>query len=44
MVFHSYVLARGFGMSETILVTDTGHERLTRFPRCLFAGGSKLSL
>jgi Xaa-Pro dipeptidase len=35
MVFHSYVLARGFGMSETILVTDTGHERITNFPRCL---------
>lgn len=38
-VFHTYVLARGFGMSETILVTDTGHERLTRFPRRLFVGG-----
>ena len=38
MVFHTYVLARGFGMSETILVTDTGHERLTTFPRQLFVG------
>ncbi len=36
MVFHTYVLARGFGMSETILVTETGHERLTTFPRQLF--------
>lgn len=36
MVFHSYVLAQGFGMSETILVTADGHERLTRFPRQLF--------
>ncbi len=36
MVFHSYVLARGFGMSETIRVTATGHERLTTFPRQLF--------
>lgn len=38
MVFHTYVLARGFGMSETILVTDSGHERLTNFPRQLFIG------
>ncbi len=36
MVFHTYVLARGFGMSETILVTESGHERLTTFPRQLF--------
>jgi len=36
MVFHTYVLARGFGMSETILVTKSGHERLTNFPRQLF--------
>lgn len=38
-VFHAYVLARGFGMSETVLVTEGGHERLTRFPRALFEGG-----
>lgn len=38
-VFHTYVLARGFGLSETILVTENGHERLTRFPRALFVGG-----
>ncbi len=37
MTFHTYVLARGFGMSETIAVTSDGYERLTRFPRCLFA-------
>ena len=36
MTFHTYVLARGFGMSETIAVTDTGYERLTNFPRRLF--------
>ncbi len=36
MVFHTYVLARGFGMSETIRVTGDGHERLTTFPRQLF--------
>jgi Xaa-Pro dipeptidase len=35
MVFHTYVLARGFGMSETIAVTESGHERLTNFPRRL---------
>lgn len=34
--FHTYVLAQGFGMSETILVTGDGYERLTRFPRQLF--------
>ncbi|TPQ43249.1 aminopeptidase P family protein, partial [Prosthecomicrobium hirschii] len=36
MVFHTYVLAHGFGMSETIAVTETGCERLTTFPRRLF--------
>lgn len=36
MTFHTYVLARGFGMSETILITDTGYERLTQFSRQLF--------
>lgn len=34
--FHTYVLARGFGMSETILITNDGYERLTNFPRQLF--------
>ena len=37
MTFHTYVLARGFGMSETIAVTSNGYERLTKFPRRLFA-------
>ncbi|WNJ91449.1 Xaa-Pro peptidase family protein [Bosea sp. 685] len=36
MTFHTYVLAKGFGMSETIAVTDNGCERLTNFPRRLF--------
>ena len=36
MVFHTYVLARGFGMSETIRVTADGCERLTNFDRKLF--------
>ncbi len=36
MTFHTYVLARGFGMSETIAITDSGYERLTNFPRRLF--------
>ncbi|SEF15833.1 Xaa-Pro dipeptidase [Rhizobiales bacterium GAS191] len=36
MTFHTYVLARGFGMSETIAITETGVERLTHFPRRLF--------
>jgi len=36
MVFHTYVLARGFGMSETIRVTADRSERLTNFERKLF--------
>jgi Xaa-Pro dipeptidase len=36
MVFHMYVSADGIAMSETILVTGTGHERLTRSPRQVF--------
>ena len=36
MTFHTYVLARGFGMSETIVVTRDGFDRLTNFPRKLF--------
>jgi Xaa-Pro dipeptidase len=39
MTFHSYLLARDFGMSETILITESGHERLTRYPRALIVGG-----
>ena len=41
MTFHSYVLARDFGFSETILITGDGCERLTTYPRELIvAGGS----
>lgn len=36
MTFHTYVLARGFGMSETIHITEDGYERLTNYPRMLF--------
>ena len=36
MTLHTYVLARGFGLSETIAITKTGYERLTDFPRQLF--------
>lgn len=36
MTFHTYVLARGFGMSETIAITADGYERLTTFSRQLF--------
>ncbi len=36
MTFHTYVLASGFGMSETIAITETGYDRLTRFARQLF--------
>ncbi|MBP2171349.1 Xaa-Pro dipeptidase [Erwinia toletana] len=36
MTFHTYVLARGFGMSETITITEDGYERLTQYPRKLF--------
>jgi Xaa-Pro dipeptidase len=39
MTFHTYLLARGLGMSETILVTDDGYERLTRYPRSLLVSG-----
>ena len=37
--FHTYVLAKGFGMSETLAITETGYERLTNFPRRLFVSG-----
>jgi Xaa-Pro dipeptidase len=33
MAFHSYVMAKGCLLSETLLVTDTGYERLTTYPR-----------
>jgi Xaa-Pro dipeptidase len=29
MIFHMLALAQGFGISETVLVTPTGIERLT---------------
>jgi Xaa-Pro aminopeptidase len=35
MVFHMYVSAAGASFSETVLVTPTGHERLTQLPRRL---------
>lgn len=40
MTFHSYLLVDGFGMSETIVVTATGVERLTTFRRHLLESGS----
>ncbi|MBF9036888.1 M24 family metallopeptidase [Rhodobacterales bacterium HKCCE2091] len=40
MVFHTYVLARGFGMSETVVVTADGCERLTNFERRLFVSAT----
>ncbi len=36
MVFHMYVSAQGLAFSETVLVTDSGAERLTRSERMLF--------
>ena len=39
MTFHTYVLARDFGFSETILVTGDGCERLTNYPRELIVAG-----
>ncbi len=35
MVFHMYASAAGASLSETVLVTDAGPERLTRLPRTL---------
>ena len=40
MTFHTYVLARDFGFSETILVTETGCKRLTTYPRELIVAGT----
>lgn len=37
MVFHMYTSARGLAFSETVLVTETGAERLTKIERKLFA-------
>lgn len=36
MTLHTYLLVQGFGMSETIVVTESGYERLTNFDRRLF--------
>ncbi len=36
MVFHMILSANGICFSETVLITDTGHETLTRFDRKLF--------
>ncbi|MCK1604785.1 aminopeptidase P family protein [Bradyrhizobium sp. 166] len=36
MAFHMYVSADGIAISETVLVTETGYERLTRSPRQVF--------
>lgn len=36
MVFHMYVSADGIAINETVLVTETGHECLTRAPRQVF--------
>ncbi len=36
MTLHTYLLVQGFGMSETIAITDSGYERLTKFDRRLF--------
>lgn len=36
MVFHMYTGARGMSFSETVLVTESGAERLTRLERRLF--------
>jgi Xaa-Pro aminopeptidase len=35
MVFHMYAAAQGASMSETVLVGETGPERLTQSPRTL---------
>jgi Xaa-Pro aminopeptidase len=37
MLFHAYVSAQGLALSETILVTETGCERLTQTERKLFS-------
>ncbi|WP_409306197.1 M24 family metallopeptidase [Pectobacterium sp. B1J-3] len=39
MVFHMYIYAEGLAFSETIVVTEQGHERLTQAPRQLFIAG-----
>lgn len=36
MVFHMFMAVQGIGFGDTVLVTETGHERLTRTPRDSF--------
>nr|WP_113867567.1 Xaa-Pro peptidase family protein [Brenneria salicis]NMN92099.1 Xaa-Pro dipeptidase [Brenneria salicis ATCC 15712 = DSM 30166]RBP61150.1 Xaa-Pro dipeptidase [Brenneria salicis ATCC 15712 = DSM 30166]RLM30175.1 creatininase [Brenneria salicis ATCC 15712 = DSM 30166] len=36
MVFHMYIYAQGLAFSETIAITEQGHQRLTQAPRQLF--------
>lgn len=38
MVFHMFMAVRGIAFGETILVTEEGHERLTKTPRKSFLG------
>jgi len=40
MTFHSYLLVNGFGVSETIHVTDSGVERLTNYRRALLVSAA----
>ena len=39
MTFHTYLLVDGFGVSESILITESGCELLTRYPRELIVTG-----
>ena len=41
MVFHMYTSAQGLSLSETVLVTNSGAERLTCTPRKLFESSAK---
>lgn len=43
MTLHTYVLAGGFGISETIAITPAGYERLTNYPRQLFVTGERVA-
>jgi Xaa-Pro aminopeptidase len=44
MVFHMYTSAQGLAVSETVLVTASGGERLTRTPRVLFESAAREEL
>ena len=39
MVFHMYTSAEGIAISETVLVTDQGGDRLTQTPRQILVSG-----